>query len=656
MSSDAQRSQARAVMQRHWGHPAFRPGQGAAIDAALKGRDVLAIMPTGGGKSICYQVPSLMQEGVTLVISPLIALMHDQVEGLHDRGIAAAYIDSTLPYHEVDQRWTNAEHGQYDLLYVAPERLKSELFDARAERLNVGLLAVDEAHCVSEWGHHFRPAYLDIPVARARLGDPPTIAVTATATPAVRRDIITHLALRDPVRIVRGFDRPNLVWSVFQTESKQKKTRDVLNAVEGSGIIYAATRRDVASWVDALDQDGEQVVGYHGGMAANARAEAQSAWLDGSARLIVATNAFGMGIDKPDVRFVIHVAPPSSIEAYYQEAGRAGRDGKRAHAVLLYHPSDDETQEALIESSHPTAAETQQVYDAVCNVGQVPLGAQPDAPVTVNMKAVSRLTGCTRGKIRTAIELLERQEAWQVLPRRKHFGLIRFNQSSAATRRYAANRSNRALARFIQSVLRTVHADAFGGWWRTDLRQLERRTGLERDRLLRGLQFLQQQGLIQWRPPGAALQVELTIPRCQVFPVEDGTVRQARRRAEKRLHYMLRYARSMTCRRHALLAYFGEAYDPPCGTCDVCLGRHRPPSITPDDEPLMRRIMRGVADNTPRDEWMSNTEAPPAHRMHALLDWLAQEGYLQLADPLDKTFIVTERGQQMLDQWSDTDP
>lgn len=655
MSMTAQHEKAQAVMRRYWGHPDFLPGQAEAINAVLDGRDVFAIMPTGGGKSICYQVPALLNEGLTLVVSPLIALMHDQVAGLRARGVAAAYIDSTLPHHEVDQRWTNAEHGQYDVLYVAPERFESELFQARAERLPVQLLAVDEAHCVSEWGHHFRPAYLTIPDARAQLGEPPTIAVTATATPAVRRDIVTHLKLHDPVRIVRGFDRPNIVWSVFQTESKRAQARDVLDAVDGSGILYAATRRGVESWVEDLKDAGERVVGYHGGLPSDARSDAQAQWLDGGARLIVATNAFGMGIDKPDVRFVIHVAPPSSVEAYYQEAGRAGRDGRRAYAVLLYHSSDDETQEALIESSHPSAAETQAVYDAVCNVGQVPLGSQPETPVVVNEEAVRRLTGFARGKIRTAIELLERQEAWQVISPRRHFGFIRFDQSAEATRRYAANRANRALARFIQALLRTVHADAFGAWWRADLRQLERRTGLERDRLLRGLQFLQEQDVIQWRPPGAALQVDLTVPRSQAFPVDDTAVRKARRRAQKRLRHMLRYARSVTCRRHFLLTYFGEAHDPPCGTCDVCLGRHRPPTITPADEPLMRHIMRQVARNTPRVEWAQGQDTPPAHRMHALLDWLVQKSYLRLTDPLNETFDVTERGQALIDRWPDVE-
>ncbi|HMB89704.1 MAG TPA: RecQ family ATP-dependent DNA helicase, partial [Rhodothermales bacterium] len=247
-------SEAEAILQQYWGHPSFRPGQAEVVAAVLDQRDVLAILPTGGGKSVCYQVPALLHEGLTLVVSPLIALMQDQVAHLKTHGIPAAYINSTLTKREIDQCWTDAEFGRYRLLYVAPERLQNEVFLARADRLKVGLLAVDEAHCISEWGHHFRPSYLEIARARVALGDPPTMAVTATATPEVRRDIVEHLALRDPDVIVRGFDRPNIVWSIFRTEAKREQVQNVLKGVDGSGILYAATRRGVEQWADWLVQ------------------------------------------------------------------------------------------------------------------------------------------------------------------------------------------------------------------------------------------------------------------------------------------------------------------------------------------------------------------------------------------------------------------
>ena len=644
---------ARAVMKQHWGHEQFRPGQEEAIRAALEQRDALVILPTGGGKSLCYQLPALMADGLTLVISPLIALMQDQVAGLHARGISAAFINSTLAKYEIDQRWTNAEHGQYDLVYVAPERLTSELFQARAERLNVAMLAVDEAHCVSEWGHHFRPDYMAIPEARELLGHPPTMAVTATATPAVRRDVIEHLDLDEPEQIVRGFDRPNLVWSVFQPESKRSQAKAVVERLPGSGILYAATRNNVKQWARWLENAlGESVAAYHGGMKSEARTEAQEQWVTGEKRLIVATNAFGMGIDKPDVRFVLHVDMPASLEAYYQEAGRAGRNGEKAYAVLLHKPSDTQTQHALIEASHPSAAEVQAVYNAVCNVGQVPLGSEPEGPLAIDQDAVTRVTGFTRTKVRTAIELLSRQDAWTVLPRSSDYAFMRFTASVDAVRNYAHSTENIALGQFVRTLLRSVHADAFSGWHRMDLRLLRRRTELEAERLHRGLDFLSDRGLIDWRPPGQTLYVELNAPRSRSYPVDSEQVKAARKRAEARLDHMVHYAHSATCRRHFLLTYFGERTDPRCGACDVCLGRHTVQAITPADEPVLRHILKQVAAGKTREAWFDGAPNRSVlwHRLSGLVDWLIREDYLELIDPLEGTFELTPPAEQLLDR------
>jgi len=642
---------ARQVMRDRWGYASFRPGQDEIIKAVLAGRDVLGVLPTGGGKSLCYQVPALLTDGFVLVVSPLISLMQDQVASLRARGVEAAFINSTLAYHEIDQRWTDAEHGRYDLLYVAPERLQTDLFEARAPRLNVSLLAVDEAHCVSEWGHHFRPAYREIADAREGLGEPVTLAVTATATPDVRRDVVDLLELDDPAEVVRGFDRPNLLWSVFRTESKRKKLRDVVEAVEGSGIVYTATRRGVETWTKVLRNQGHRAEGYHGGLEAAERESVQNRWVEGTTRVMVATNAFGMGIDKPDVRFVVHADLPSSIEAYYQEAGRAGRDGQTAYAVLLFQPPDADTQEALIEASHPSAEEVRTVYDAVCNVGQVPIGAEPDGPVVVNVDAVLKITDFSYGKVRTAVELLDRQGAWQVLPRRSHDGQIRFAQPANDIRRYADELDNAALADFVRTLLRTVHADAFSDWWRLDLRVLERRVDLDRARLLRGLRYLETRGLLHWRPPGDALQVDLSFPRSRRLPVDDRGVKEARKRAEARLTYMLRYARSVTCRRRFLLTYFGERSPERCGACDVCVGRHRPQVVTPDDEPVLRQILTAVDSGRARETWFEETdreEPLPRHRVDGLVDWLIDRNYLHLQDPLEGTLAVTEKAERFL--------
>ena len=645
------RAEAEAVLRRHWKHERFREGQWEIIEAVLAGEDVLAILPTGGGKSVCYQVPALLKDGLTLVVSPLIALMQDQVAGLKARGVEAAFINSTLSAREIDQRWTDAEFGRYRLLYVAPERLQTDVFLARAERLNVALLAVDEAHCISEWGHHFRPSYLQIAEARVHFGDPPTVAVTATATPEVRRDIVRHLALRTPRQVVKGFDRPNLVWSIFRTENKPAKVLEVVRNVPGSGILYAATRRGTEEWAAWLEGQGESAVAYHGGLKSDVRAERQEAWLRSETRLVVATNAFGMGIDKPDVRFVVHVDVPGTLEAYYQEAGRGGRDGRAAHAVLLFQPGDEGTQRALIESGYPDAQAVRAVYDAACSLAQLPIGSLPEAPVAIDAEKVARVAGVGLGQAKRAIELLMRQGVWQPLPTHKHRGYVRFETSAEAVRRYAEGLERPALAQFVDTLLRTVHADAFSAWWDIDLRLLQRRMRLPRERLLRGMAFLEERGLLCWQPPGAAALVQFAEPRTARLLVDDVAVRRAKRRAEKQLDHTLRYARSVTCRRRFLLAYFGEASPERCGRCDVCLGRHRAVVITPADEPVMRHLLRQIGEEVPQEAWFER-DAPPPQQLNGLLDWLLQEGYLRMDDPLEEAFRLTPKAHAFMEQWA----
>lgn len=645
------KAKAERLLQKHWGHPSFRSGQWEVIWSVVQGQDNLAVLPTGGGKSLCYQMPALLLDGLALVVSPLIALMQDQVAGLKTRGISAAFINSALKASVRDQIWTDAEFGRYKLLYLSPERLHADVFKARAERLNVRLLAVDEAHCISEWGHNFRPEYLRIAEGRQLLNPrPTTLAVTATATPEVRRDILEQLALRAPSVRVKGFDRPNIVWSIFREVSKRAKVKEILDNVPGSGIIYAATRREVEEWAAWLNAEGYTAAFYHGGLPTDAREAVQENWIADKQRLMVATNAFGMGIDKPDVRVVIHVSLPSTLEAYYQEAGRAGRDGKRSYAILLFHAKDAQTPKELIDQSHPEAKALRAVYTAICNVAQLAIGSLPDQPVTVDIDAVARLTAFPPSKVKTAVRLLERQDVWQVVKGQKHYGLLRFTAPANVVRLYVDKLSNSSLAQFINALLRTVHADAFSGWWDFDLRILQKRTKLPRPRILKGLAFLEAQKLIRWHPPEAALRLQFTEPRSSNLPIDDTAIRRSRRRSMRLFEHMLRYARSVSCRRYFLLSYFGEASPERCGTCDVCLGRHRPVVITPDDEPVMRIILRQIERDVPRAEWFEELDADPLH-VDGLIDWLVQEGYLRINDPFAETFAVTEKAITFMEQW-----
>ena len=329
----------REALEKHFGFGEFLAGQEQVVSSLLSGQDALVVMPTGGGKSLCYQLPALVMDGVTIVVSPLIALMKDQVDGLLKKGVAVTMINSTLSPDEQRDRIRRMREGEFKLVYVAPERFRSENFVSALQQVPIALFAVDEAHCLSAWGHDFRPDYLRLKYALEKLGYPQTAAFTATATPVVRQDILEHLKLRDPAVSISGFERPNLSLRVTQCSGNKEKYARLKSVVDEqqTGIVYCATRKKVVEVSESLASMGVNVVAYHGGMDDKARAEAQDAFLNGTSDVAVATNAFGMGIDRSDVRFVVHFELPGSIEAYYQEAGRAGRDGERAVCELFFN-------------------------------------------------------------------------------------------------------------------------------------------------------------------------------------------------------------------------------------------------------------------------------------------------------------------------------
>ncbi len=369
-----QLASARRVLRDVFGYSEFRPGQAEVITAVLQGRDTLAVMPTGGGKSVCYQVPALLEnEGITLVVSPLLALMKDQVDALHAMGVAAAAINSSISIEDQRRTLAEAAEGRLQLLYVAPERFGNGSFVAALRGIRVALLAIDEAHCISQWGHDFRPSYRELGGVRQLVGNPPVVALTATADPRVREDILLRLQLRDPVVHVAGFDRPNLRFEVQRVSSLKEKSQAIAGELRAlkqeSAIVYCGTRKRVEEVTDFLQRSGVKCARYHAGMEDNDRKRIQDAFARDTLRVIVATNAFGMGIDKPDVRMVIHHDMPDSLESYYQEAGRAGRDGEPARCILYYSPRDRSLREFFIEIAHPEAARVVEVYRALAAAG-----------------------------------------------------------------------------------------------------------------------------------------------------------------------------------------------------------------------------------------------------------------------------------------------
>jgi ATP-dependent DNA helicase RecQ len=628
-----------------WGYGAFRPGQDEAVEAVLAGRDALAVLPTGGGKSLVYQVPAVVWGGLVLVVSPLVALMRDQVEALARRGVPAVALHGGVGRRAADQAWTDAEFGKYRLLYLTPERLQTDLFRARAPRLTVRLLAVDEAHCISEWGHDFRPAYRQIAAARPLLTDgdgrpAPVVAVTATATPEVRRDVLDQLEMRDAAVVVRGFDRPNLVWSVHHVQDPSAQVLRVFRRVPGAGLVYAGTRRATEAWAGRLARAGVSAEPYHAGLDRGRRDAVQERWLRGETRVIAATSAFGMGIDKPDVRAVVHTTLPPTLEAYYQEAGRGGRDGERAYAALVLGPDAERVPRQIAETGHPTAAEVQAVWEAAGSLAQVALDALPPGPTSLDVGRVAAVAGVPEAAVRAAVGRLADAGAWGTVEGRE--GEVRLRVPRGLDGLVAQAEGEGPSVRAFTRALARRLPPSVGEGAAVRLGPLAEALGLPQTRIEAGLDYLAGRGLLEVARPGAGLTLDWRRPRSRAAPVDTAALDRARRRAVSRLGDVIAYANAVGCRRQHLLAYFGEPAPPRCGRCDVCLGRHRPPVVTPDDEPDLRALLHAAE----RGEPVAGPAAP--RRLRELADWLVHEGYLRLDDPLDARFALTPRGQRHL--------
>ena len=564
--------EARATLRRAFGYDDFRPGQDKAVRAVLSGRDTLVILPTGGGKSLCFQVPALMLPGLTVVVSPLISLMKDQVDALTARGLPAAFINSTLSAGEASDRMARAQRGELKLLYVAPERFDQGTTAERLRRMGVSLLAIDEAHCISEWGHDFRPSYLRIRSVREQLGNPPAVALTATATPEVREDIARQLELRDPVTVITGFDRRNLHYHVEPTPTDDAKDAALVRALrerDGLSIVYAATRRSVESVTRVVERAGIPVVAYHAGLDDAHRHEVQDAFMNEEAKVIVATNAFGMGIDKPNVRLVVHYSMPGTLEAYYQEAGRAGRDGQHSDCILLHKFPDRFTHEFFIKGSFPERAVVEQTYRE--------LARDADATGLVTTSA-REIAGQLRGKVGER----EVESALRILGRA---GALR-SEAESASRVFV-----RLLATpdRIKAELNGAHGmerELLRALWRAAGASIQRGAAVDLEGLPPGLggasgalpmlEWLQDRQFVFFERSGGG--TRLTRPGAPLgdFAV-DWEALDRRRRAELgKLEAVQRYAYTTGCRRAFVLRYFGDpAANAPCSGCDNCLGVHR---------------------------------------------------------------------------------
>ncbi len=555
--------QARAVLTETFGYADFRPGQIDVVSSVLAGDDTLGVLPTGGGKSLCYQVPALVRDGMTVVISPLISLMKDQVDRLVAKGVAATYLNSTLDEAETGKRLARIESGSVKLLYVAPERLESQDLVRRLCATGVAMLAVDEAHCISEWGHEFRPSFRRLSVARDAIGSPQVVALTATATPSVRRDIAKQLQLRSPTVIVGGFDRPNLDYEVHQCESddaREEALVRILKSHERPAIVYAPTRAAVERVAKRLTRAGVRTLPYHGGLSDYVRAEVQDEFMSNRVETIAATNAFGMGIDKPNVRLVVHWAMPGTLEAYYQEAGRAGRDGRHSRCVLLYHTNDRSTHEWFIRGSFPPQST---VRDVAFTLQAMRFGD------TVPGNSLMIAKCCDKSdlrEVRAVYALLER-EGILTPPRDSAVVWIRLLATPARIRReLGADAAEIGLLR----ALWRIGSDALQQGTQIAIEQLAPLSAREVRRRLRDLrarQFIDYsvRDLDYTTKSGVALsELALDWPR----------LNRRRDNELRRLDMMDGYATTDACRRAFVLGYFGEPdTGARCAGCDNCRRR-----------------------------------------------------------------------------------
>lgn len=621
---------AKKALQSYWEFSSFRTGQEEAIRSVLDGNDTLVLFPTGGGKSLCYQVPAVIFDGLTVVISPLIALMQDQVEQLNRAGIRATFINSTLSSYEVEQRLVNARNGMYKLIYIAPERLSTELWKVEQPNLNIKLVAIDEAHCISEWGHDFRPSYREI---RKELEDLPDetrwIALTATATPEVKKDILESLKFDDAVVVTSGFKRENLQWWVSKTEKKRTVLKKTIKRAAnlGSGIIYASTRRECEEWADYFTNHGIIAKPYHAGLNNETREQVQKEWIKGTVPLVVATNAFGMGIDKPDCRYVVHYTIPFSLEAYYQEAGRAGRDGDISYPILIFKESDVDYLKSRIEQSYPDIETLQKVYNGLCDELDLAVGSEQETLNEIDIGNISRRVQLSTSQVSTSINLLQRLDVLtQIELQEPRVGLHFIVDSDYLLEFIDDTKPEKS--RFLDTLFRQFGPQSFADMQYLKVSYLTERLGATPNQLLKALKvFAEQDQIFRFKWQEETKLIQLNDARMRHLQIDTDKAYRYRDILLKKVDYMARYATTNACREVFLRHYFGETDCEPCGVCDNCTSKNREKiTVSEDDIQTVRDSLKNgeqsFSEISRKVKWSSQ-------KTRQVISYMVRENFLQ---------------------------
>ncbi|MGL4908487.1 MAG: RecQ family ATP-dependent DNA helicase [Bacteroidales bacterium] len=610
------------ILFRYWGHRSFRPLQEDIVQLAYQGQDTLALMPTGGGKSICFQVPALAKEGICLVITPLIALMKDQVENLRQKEIKATAIYSGMSNHEIEIALGNCKYGDYKFLYLSPERIASDKFRADLRNMNINLIAIDEAHCISQWGYDFRPSYMKIAELRDLLPNTPILALTATATPDVAQDIMERLKFRKKNLLQKSFERKNLVYVVRHTEDKTSELLKIAKALQGTAVVYVRTRGKTVELANLLRSVGNSADAYHGGMGNEERTAKQDAWKSGETRIMVATNAFGMGIDKPNVRWVLHMDLPDSLEAYYQEAGRGGRDEHKAYAILLYNDADKQSMDKRLATAFPPIKDIKRVYQAICNYLQIPIDAGINTAHDFNIHDFCTCYKMHPLLVHSALQFLQRDGYLEFLADVDKHARLMFLASKEDL--YKIQVFKPELDLIVKAFLR-AYVGLFTQYVNIDELYIAKALKLTPAHIYDALRQLAKRKAVAYIPRKQTPTIIFTDNR-----LDDKNLRITKEnyidrqmRYTQRSQQMLHYASSTTkCRSQQLLAYFGELNSYRCGQCDVCLGRNKLEMSRLEFDELLTHIKKQVHQQALSLDELLATLPAKSERMLEVIHWL----------------------------------